>query len=184
MCIRRGFLLTACICLFAGCKLAPPKGESQHSILDQQFFRPDVQLTVQEAERDLPGDKWVTAIPGATKSAGTWNQTRRDREVNLADKLLKEIQPQFRQKSVPDLLASLKTYPWSSDMVLTGVASYYFDYGNRMIIEELRKRPTTELNSLGQHVNDKRKLYQENGPYSSVGGLCEVLLGTEAKAVK
>jgi len=182
---QRALLLAACIGLVAGCKVTEPKLQTQHSVLDQQFSRPNVQQRVHDVERDLPDDKWVTAIPGATKSAGTWNQTRRDREVKLGNELLKEIQPQLHQKSVPELLACLKTYPEFSDMILTGVASHYFYFGNQMIIKELKKRPKEELSYLRQQVGDKRNFYQENGPYSSVGMLCEVILfEAEAKAVK
>jgi hypothetical protein len=173
---RQAILMAACICLFSGCRTARPTGQSQTGFLDQNFIHPGVQQRVQEAERDLPDDKWQTAVPGAKKSAGTWNQTRRDREASLAQALLNQIQPGMNHQSVTDLLASLKTYPQFSDLLLTGVASCYYDRGNQMVIEELRKRPKRELSCLRQHFKDKRRIYQENGPYSSVGALCQLVL--------
>jgi hypothetical protein len=180
MSARQALFLAGCICLAAGCKMAQPNGQIQIGLLDQQFCRLNVQERVREAERDLPGDRWETAIAGAKKSSGTWNQTRRDREANLAEELLNNLQPILSEDSVAELLACLKTYPQDSDLVLTGVASYYYDRGNQRVIEELRKRPKRELSCLRHHLSDNREIYQENGPYSSVRMLCQVILDQAA----
>jgi hypothetical protein len=182
----RILLITTCIGLAAGCRkeggtqarVGPPQTQSAASVLDQHFLRDDVQARVRVAEQDLPRDKWIT------NRVGTWNMTRGDREGNLANELLSELQPKFHEMSVSGLFSTLKTYPAMSDLVLTGVASDYFVYGNWRVIDELKKRPRRDLDWLRQHTNDTRQLYQENGPYGSVGMLCQVILDeAEGKVV-
>jgi hypothetical protein len=101
-----------------------------------------------------------------------------------SNRLLSKLQAKFHAMSVPELFSTLRTYPAMSDLVLTGVASDYYVSGNWKLIDELKRRPRQDLQHLRQHTNDAQQLYQENGPYGSVGMLCQVILDeADGKAV-
>jgi hypothetical protein len=148
-----------------------PKGPS---VLDEPLHRKEVQNRIAEAERDLPNDLWKTNT-GAM--AQHWNQSRRQREFKISDKLLNELKPKLSQIDVPQLVDSIKAWPTNGPSQADGVAYWFYVEGNHAILRELKQRQPTELEYLRQFDGDPTFIFESaQGPNPTFGTLCGEVL--------
>jgi hypothetical protein len=91
------------------------------------------------ADRNLPGDKWMT-------SPFRVNESRGSRVAPIAKRMLEEVRPKLKQMSVVELAHCLKVQDG------TGYTGYIGDplyaEGNEMIIGEMRSRSAQERQML------------------------------------
>ena len=162
--------LLAMLLLLNGCASNKQQAseESEHpSILDKLLLPSDVVARVKAAECDLPTDKWETL-----SKIGRTNRSRCAREGSLGIELLEKIKPQLPGMSVRKLLDSLKTFPYPGYGSFDGVEYAVYQGGNEMIIEELKRRPKSQLAALTPFREDRRAIWTgDSGPPLSVGEL-------------
>jgi len=143
------------------------------SILEQPLYRSDIQQRIKQAEQDLPTDEWVT-----NPMSGHYNHSRWQRELNVSNELLQEVEPKLKKMSVPELFDSIMTEPTNSTSVkISGVADQLYIDGNHAIINELKKRPNAELEYLKKFQRDMRLIVDSSqGQYGFMGSLCQEIL--------
>lgn len=169
VCLVLVVLSTSC-----GLKSPPAVPPASPTVLDQLLQPEDVKTRVKAAERDLPSDEWRT---GGETRPGRHNISRSGREGGLAHELLSLLRPRLQRMSARQLLDSLKTYSDGPSPTFPGVAYYIYRDGNQMIIEELARRPSSDLESLREFRKDQRGIFTgDNGPHSDVGGFVRYTL--------
>ncbi len=114
----------------------------------------DVVIRIKAAEQDLPGDDWANQPQG-----GKYNVTRSQRASDLAKVLLEPVPRRLQGLSVEELVGSLKVFPYGNYGSFEGVAYYVYLIGNRSIMEELKRRPQSELETLRRFKEDRRMIY-------------------------
>ena len=168
--------IVLCSLLFGACSPSgsqvakQPDSPKSPSILEQPLSRKDIQQRIKEAEQDLPTDEWVT-----NPMSGHYNHSRWQRELNISNGLLQEIEPKLKKMSVPELVDSIMTEPTNSISVkISGVADELYIDGNQAIINELKKRPNAELEYLKKFQRDWRFIVDgPQGGYTTIGSLCQ-----------
>jgi hypothetical protein len=144
------------------------------SILDDAAARTDLSEEWALADRDLSSDIW-----SVHPKAGRTNDSRLQRQTALTQKLLAAIRPKMERMSALELLNSLKlegaiTRGGRDSMVVF----YVWCDGNAMIIEELKRRPKSDLEVLRSFKDDSRVLVTgESGEYMTVGSVVHRVLG-------
>ena len=129
--------------------LLPSQPTLQTAYFDEVLSKTEFAGTIEHAEHDLASDVWVN-MPRRV------NVTRTDRESAVAAKILEDVRPKLQRMSVPELVRAMKLVPYGNlTSSFTGVAYFVYRDGNRMIINEIRARPTRELQSLPNLANDK-----------------------------
>jgi hypothetical protein len=94
---------------------------------------------IMAADRDLPGDKWMT-------SPFHVNESRGSRVAPIAKRILEEVRPKLKQMSVVELGHCLKVQDGTG---YTGyIADPLYAEGNEMIIAEMRSRSAQERQML------------------------------------
>lgn len=160
----------AAVLLLMGCapkQQAVKQQDEIPSVLDSLLGSTNVVARIKAAECDLPSDEWET-LP----KIGRTNRTRGAREGSLALELLEGLKPLLPKMSVRELIASLKTFPYPEYGSFPGVEYGVFEGGNDMIIEELKRRPRSELDVLKPFRQDRRAVWTgDAGPPLSVGEL-------------
>jgi hypothetical protein len=172
VCLALLVLSTSC-----GSKRPPAVPDASPTILDQLLQPEDVKALVRAAEQDLPSDEWRT---GGETRPGRHNISRSGREGGLAQELLSQLKSRLQRMSARQLLDSLRTYPDGPSPTFPGVAYYIYRDGNQMIIKELTRRPSGDLESLREFRKDQRRIFTgDNGPPSDVGGIVRYTLLNE-----
>ncbi len=147
-----------CAVLLSGCRPSSAPKQSAQSfrvgVLDELFMNGDVVIRIKAAEQDLPGDDWANQPQG-----GKHNVTRSQRSSDLAKVLLEPVPRRLEGLSVEELVESLKVFPYGNYGSFEGVAYYVYLVGNRSIMEELRRRPRSELETLRRFKEDRRMIY-------------------------
>ena len=150
------------ICII-GCKrgssLSPEDKRTleRRTILDEALSRTDVKAEMDLAERDLPTDVW-----GKHPKYGRYNESRFKREITLTDKLLDGIRPRVQKMTASELLESLRLLPPGSSWGnFEHVTFYVWRDGNQMIMDELKRRPLSELETVRSHTNDLRVIFDD-----------------------
>ncbi|MDB6015513.1 MAG: hypothetical protein JWR19_2 [Pedosphaera sp.] len=129
----------------------------RHTILDEALSRKDITAEEKLADRDLTTDVWAKH-----PKYGRYNETRFKREIALTDKLLDGIKPRVQKMTAPELLESLRLFPPGSSWGnFESVTFYVWRDGNQMIIEELKRRPIGELETVRSHTNDLRVVFDD-----------------------
>ena len=146
----------------------------RRTILDEALARTDLHDEWALADRDLPSDIWTTH-----PKIGRVNDSRFHREMGVTHKLLDGIKPKVQSMSTPELLDSLKVLPpGASYAKLPGVVYYVWRDGNEMIMDELKRRPKSDLEALRSHTNDLRTVFtDDSGEYLTVGDVVHRTLG-------
>ncbi len=127
----------------------------------------DVVIRIKAAEQDLPGDDWRTQ-----PETGRHNVSRSQRASDLAKVLLEPVPSRIKGLSVEELVRSLKVFPHGKYGSFDGVAYYVYLIGNRAIMEELGRRPPSELEALRNFKDDRRMIYTgESGGVWTIGDL-------------
>ena len=170
------------VCL-AGChrgsSLSPEDKRTieRRTILDETLSRTDISVERVLAERDLPTDVWAKH-----PKYDRYNETRFKREIALTDKLLDGIKPGVQKMTAPELLESLKLFPpgtsWGN---FEGVTFYVWRDGNKMIIDELKRRPIIELETVRSYTNDLRVVFDDaEGECPTVADVVHHALGDKS----
>lgn len=160
-----------CAVLLSGCKpsSAPtqPPPSLRVGVLDELFMNGDVVIRIKAAEQDLPGDDWRNQ-----PERGKYNVSRSQRASDLAKVLLEPVPRRLQGLSVEELVGSLKVFPSGNYGSFDGVAYYVYLIGNRSIMEELRRRPQSELETLRRFKEDRRMIYTgDSGGVWTIGDL-------------
>ena len=157
------------VLLFCGCSASLHQSESpvipQSTILDKTLARPEYTDAIKQAERDLPNDNWK-------EKPWRMNESRGDREFNIATNILASIEPKFRHMNVTELVRALKVTPRPSPEDFEGVSGYVYELGNEKIIAEIQSRPKDEWRVLPSLADDKVEVYEgPQGPGDSLASL-------------
>ena len=160
--------------MICGCSRAPiqaPRSQApaQLTVLDRVLAQPDYSNAIVQAQRDLPGDKW-------RDKPWHYNVSRDQREYAVSKAMLGEIRPRLRSMSVTELVGSFKMTPYPEGALTNayeGVAMYLFADGNEAIINEIKSRPTNELQVLRALATDKLEVYR--GPQGFMTLLDQVI---------
>jgi len=125
------------------------------TILEYVLTEPRYSNAVAQAERDLPHDQW---------SDKPWrqNNSREQRELAVATKMLENVEIQFKMMNVTQLVKSLKVFPYLGSLTnsISGVEYYVYRNGNQMIINEIKARPKSELQVLPILSDDKLEVFE------------------------
>jgi len=133
----------------------PPPRARTHPwppLFDQALARPDFSNAVSQAERDLPDDRWED-------KPGRFNASRGQREMKVTEMILHDIKPKLKQLSVTELVRGLKVLPYPSIESFPGVRQYLYAWGNAVIINEIKSRPTNELSVLPGLADDTLQVF-------------------------
>ena len=178
--ISRHLLLSACIVLIVGCcgTGGEPANssflEKENPVLDSLLVAKGVPARVKEAEQDRPTDTWKE---GGTSRPGRLNVSRDERMSALARELLGSLKPRLAQLSAENLILSLKTTRYGDSEPFSGVAYYVYRDGNSMIVQELTRRPKSQLKFLRSFQKSPRAVFSgEGGGYYTVGQLVTINL--------
>ena len=152
----------------------------RRTVLDEAFQRTNDQERWALVERDLPTDVWKTDPRGNQKV----NHTRFEREIGLAHSLLANIQLKLEKMSPRELVDSLELAPaWSEGYMpyrqgMPEMVGYYlYRDGNEMIMNELKRRPPSELDSLRGVVDDEHAVFSGiSGAHGTVTEFVQGLL--------
>jgi hypothetical protein len=152
--------------LIFGCSKPPQqaiawKDWAQPTILDTVLTKAEHSNAIEQAERDLPDDNWRTNFFGPE------NLSRGDREGAVGATMLAEIKPRLQGMTVTELIKSLKVMPYPDGLTndYEGVAAYLYYWGNEAILDEIKSRPTNELQVLRGLATDKIDVYRgRQGP--------------------
>jgi hypothetical protein len=111
----------------------------------------------------------------ATKNGRT-NSSRFEREVAIANDLLKSVEPQIKSMSTRELFVSIKSLKNAGDQGPEGVGYYLCLHGNYRVIRELKLRPKGELEALRWADNSDRVFTGSGGQEQSKQELLNELL--------
>lgn len=172
--------------LMLGCRRSSPLPSSdkqtleRHTILDEALGRTDLHEEWSLADRDLPADIW-TNYP----KIGRVNKSRFQREVGVTHKLLEGIKPRIQNMTASNLLDSLHVLPAGSGGAyaspIPAVVYYVWRDGNEMIMDELKRRPPSDLETLRSHTNDFRVVFtDDSGEFLTVGDVVHRALGDKS----
>lgn len=174
-CVILVFGLSACTQLQKP-SIGPPT-QPKETLLDEILLAPAYSTSVAQAESDLPEDNWVNE---------PWRQnvSREKRTADVADKMLKEIQPKLKSMTVTQLAKALKLVPCRSLSVsFSGVAYYLYMDGNQMILSEIRSRPRRELGVLRHFATDKLEVFEgAQGSGDTLAQVVDGILGSRTSA--
>lgn len=165
--MRAAFL--GLVVLMFGCSEQPRrtstwKDWAQPTILDTALKKAEYSNAMVQAERDLAEDNWRTNVFGPE------NLSRGLRESAVGETMLEEIKPRLKGMTVTELIESLKAVPYPEGALTNdyeGVTGYVYYWGNQAILDEIKSRPTNELQVLRGLVTDKIDVYRgPQGPMS------------------
>lgn len=163
--MTRLFTIVVMSSLVFGCRsrssLSSEDGHTleRRTILDEAM--PQAQISAAEwawADCDFPSDVWET-LP----KIGKFNQSRFEREMAVTQKVLDVVKPKLPKMRTPELLAALKVFPPHAYVGVRTVEYFIWRDGNEMILEELKRRPVSDWESLRSHTNDARSIFTGDG---------------------
>ncbi len=130
------------------------QSESRSPLLDALLMQSNAAARIKAAAQDIPGDEWRTHPKG-----GRYNLTRSDRASKIATELLQRFPERLRNLSAQELMANLKTFDYGDYGTFHDAAYYVYLIGNRMIVEELGRRPAEQLEVLKSLKEDRRMIW-------------------------
>lgn len=162
--------LTILALLICGCASTHPAVSSRQTILDEVLTEKKYANAIQEAERDLPGDRW--------EDFG-WhhNASRFIRESAVASTILADIKPAVKAMSVSELVRSLKVVSYPMGLMtndFSGVCGQVYARGNFMITEEIKSRPKSELTVLPGFADERVAIWTgPDGPVTTLAAFVQ-----------
>jgi hypothetical protein len=148
-------LVLICAALLCGCgksphQASPPVAAQATTILDQVLAKPEYSNSIVAAQQDLATDAW-------NDKPYRYNSSRAAREWAVASRMLAEIKPRLKQMDITNLVGSLKVFPINSFSAfdIKRVAESVYLQGNKLIMDEIKSRPASELRALRTLGNDK-----------------------------
>ena len=151
--------------LICGCASTHKPASSHQTFLDEVLSKTEYADTIQQAERDLPDDRWES-------SNGHYNVSRSIRESAVASKILADIKPTVREMSVSQLMQSLKVVSYPMGILTNdffGVRGDVYARGNFMITKEIKSRPKSELAVLPSFADERVAIWTgPDGPVTTL----------------
>ena len=154
-------VLVCAVLLGDGCGKTPRHGleaesPQRYTILDEVLAKPEYSNSINQAQCDLPTDKWE-AEPYHHNASREW------REISVAAQMLEEVKPRLREMSVRNLVGSFKLIAHRYGILTNsfeGVAERVYAIGNRFIVYEIKSRNINDLRVLRKLGNDEMTIYE------------------------
>jgi hypothetical protein len=109
--------------------------------------------------------------------AQRWNDSRKQRDLEISGELLLGIQPKLKLMPVPELLHCIKACQTNEPSGVDGVSYWLYVEGNHAILQELKQRPVGDLQYLKKFEADPTFIFEsDQGPNPTLGTLCGEVL--------
>jgi hypothetical protein len=170
-------LILACGIFTFACQkqkqIASPQPWETLTLFDELLVKPGYSNSIVQAEQELPTDEWV-------QEPFKHNASRSRREAAIADQVLAEIRPRLKSMNITNLVKSFKLISLDFGYITNnfgGVAQQVYTIGNAWIVNEIKSRPTNELQMLRFLGNDTAEIYggPQGFPMSLKDRLDEIL---------